>query len=127
MTQAKPTWLTEGVEKRERVRAMFADLAPVYDRLNRVISLSADHGWRRNAVRQLRLSPGDTVVDICSGTGDFLAPLRQAVTHSGIVIGLDFCLPMLQVAAQKSAPGNLTAADACQLPIASASVDAVTI
>jgi demethylmenaquinone methyltransferase / 2-methoxy-6-polyprenyl-1,4-benzoquinol methylase len=127
MTQVKPTWLAEGGEKRERVRALFADLAPVYDRVNGIISFAADRRWRRFAVRELGLEPGDKAADICSGTGAFLFPLREAVGESGLVVGLDFCQPMLKVAQEKSTPGELVVSDACALPVASNSVDAVTI
>jgi demethylmenaquinone methyltransferase/2-methoxy-6-polyprenyl-1,4-benzoquinol methylase len=127
MTQAKPTWLAEGGEKRERVRSMFADLAPVYDRLNRIISFAGDRRWRKVAVRELQLSNGDLAADICAGTGDFVYPLRKAVGPTGLVVGLDFCVPMLQVARTKKVPGALLASDACALPLSSECVDAVTI
>ncbi len=105
----------------------FADLAPVYDRLNRIISFAGDGRWRRLAVRELSLKSGSTVADICAGTGDFFYPLRKAVGPSGLVVGLDFCKPMLEVAKQKGAPGELLASDACALPLATACADAVTI
>ena len=127
MTPAKPMWLEEGREKRERVQTMFADLAPVYDRVNRVISLSGDRRWRLAAVRTLDLGAGDYVVDICCGTGDFMLPLRAAVGGSGLVVGLDFCAPMLERARAKQVPGELAASDACALPLVSGCVDAVTI
>ena len=42
-----------GAEKRAYVRSMFADIAPTYDRLNRILSLSLDLRWRRQAVDRL--------------------------------------------------------------------------
>lgn len=127
MTPAKPMWLADGREKRERVQAMFAELAPVYDRVNRVISFSSDRRWRLAAVQALDLDPGDSVADICCGTGDFMFPLRAAVGTTGLVVGLDFCAPMLERARTKSAPGELAASDACALPLTSECIDAVTI
>jgi len=127
MTSVKPTWLTEGQEKRERVHTMFAELAPVYDRLNRVLSLSSDRRWRRIAVRALELREGDAAADVCCGTGDFMPPLRRAVGSAGYVIGFDFCEPMLHLARAKHVPGELMNCDACALPVASDSFDGVTI
>lgn len=127
MMHAKPTWLAEGSEKRERVQKMFADLAPVYDRMNGVMTLRNDQRWRWIAVKELELKPGQAVADICSGTGAFLYPLRHVVGPNGLVVGLDFCAPMLHQAKARKAPGFLAASDACALPIASASMDAATI
>ncbi|MHB8636796.1 MAG: ubiquinone/menaquinone biosynthesis methyltransferase [Fimbriimonadaceae bacterium] len=127
MTPTKPIWLADGREKRERVQTLFADLAPVYDRANRMISFAGDRRWRRAAVRALALRQGDTVADLCCGTGDFMLPIRAAVGDTGLVVGLDFCLPMLEHAKAKAVPGELAASDACALPLARECVDAVTI
>lgn len=121
-------WRTEGAQKRAAVRQMFADIAPTYDLLNGLMSLSLHHRWRSYAVRKLKLGPGDNVLDVCCGTGDFMKPLRKAVGLDGFVAGIDFCLPMLQVADKKLADGSsLSLGDACALPIASGSFDAVSV
>ena len=67
-------WLTEGEDKREAVKAMFGDIAPSYDLLNSLMCFRLHHRWRRLAVGQLGLKKGDSALDICSGTGDFLFP-----------------------------------------------------
>jgi demethylmenaquinone methyltransferase / 2-methoxy-6-polyprenyl-1,4-benzoquinol methylase len=105
---------------------MFADIAPTYDRLNALLSLSLHHRWRRFAVSTLQLSQGDVALDVCCGTGDFMKPLREAVGKGGTVVGLDFCLPMIQIA-QAKVKEPLSLGDACSLPVASASVDAVSV
>lgn len=50
---------------------------------------------RRLAVAKMALSPGDTVVDMGTGTGANLAPLRDAVGREGEVIGIDLSPGML--------------------------------
>jgi demethylmenaquinone methyltransferase/2-methoxy-6-polyprenyl-1,4-benzoquinol methylase len=75
----------------------------------------------------LALSAGDSVADICCGTGDFAWPLRRAVGASGKVVGVDFCFPMLDVGREKHVPMGLGMGDACALPLASASFDGVTV
>jgi len=122
-------WTAEGQEKRDAVRRMFADIAPTYDRCNALMSLSLHKRWRSYAVSQLGLEPGETALDLCCGTGDFLQPLQRAVGGGGKVLGIDFCLPMLQLAKAKSSPGitSLGLGDACRLPVRSMSVDAVTV
>lgn len=120
-------WQTEGVRKRTAVREMFAEIAPTYDLLNSLISLRLHHRWRAFAVRQLRLQPGDKALDVCCGTGDFMRPLRKAVGASGLVCGLDFCLPMLELAQRKSVPGFIGLGDACRLPIGAGTLDGVSV
>lgn len=121
-------WTAEGDAKRTVVRDLFAEIAPVYDRVNGIMSFSLHHRWRTAAVRQINLQPGESVLDLCCGTGDFLFPIQRAVGNQGKVVGLDFCLPMLQVADQKFTHNvPLIEADACRIPLADAQFDAVTV
>ena len=39
--------------KKEEVREMFDNIAPTYDRLNHILSLSIDKIWRRRVVRKV--------------------------------------------------------------------------
>lgn len=119
-------WTAEGEEKRAAVQRMFAEIAPTYDRLNAIMTLQMHSRWRRIAVNRLQLKEGETAMDICTGTGDFLVPLRNVVGRTGCVYGLDFCLPMMEIARGKPTNG-LTLGDACALPLQSETVDAVTV
>lgn len=121
-------WLAEGEQKRMVVRDLFADIAPRYDLLNSLMSLGLHKVWRKNAVAKLDLHAGDSVLDVCCGTGDFLRPLREAVGERGAVEGLDFCKPMLDIAEKKLAGrARLTLGDATNLPHASGLFDAVSV
>jgi demethylmenaquinone methyltransferase/2-methoxy-6-polyprenyl-1,4-benzoquinol methylase len=122
----KAPWDVHGAEKRDAVRKLFGDLASSYDRFNSVASLSLHHRWRDAAVSKLGLKQGDTALDLCCGTGDFMKPLRRVVGPKGIVLGLDFCEPMIRIATQKGL-GDLAMGDACILPVGSARVHAVTV
>lgn len=111
---------------------MFAEIAPTYDLLNGLMSLSLHRRWRAFAVRQLTLKQGERALDVCCGTGDFMVPLSKRVGADGTVVGVDFCLPMLQIAKKKhSVLGTLHSAlslgDACQLPIRNESFDGVSV
>ena len=119
-------WTTEGAKKRKAVQGMFAEIAPSYDRINSLISLSLHHRWRRFAVSTLQLSEGNRALDVCCGTGDFMTPLSSAVGKTGQVFGVDFCLPMLEVAQAKS-HNSISLGDACTLPIGSNQFDAVSV
>ncbi|MCH7904278.1 MAG: bifunctional demethylmenaquinone methyltransferase/2-methoxy-6-polyprenyl-1,4-benzoquinol methylase UbiE [Armatimonadetes bacterium] len=121
-------WLAEGDDKRQLIRTMFADIAPSYDLLNGLISLRQHKRWRRKAVAAIQPATGDTALDLCTGTGDFLLPLRRAVGSSGTVIGIDFCQAMLQRAVKKlRGRAWLGLADAGRLPLCSRSVSVVTV
>ena len=39
--------------KKEGIRKLFDNIAPDYDRLNHILSLNIDKGWRKKAVRQI--------------------------------------------------------------------------
>jgi demethylmenaquinone methyltransferase/2-methoxy-6-polyprenyl-1,4-benzoquinol methylase len=119
-------WTTEGSRKRSAVQGMFAEIAPTYDLLNSILSLSLHHRWRRFAVSSLELQPGDDALDVCCGTGDFMKPLRAAVGQQGLIVGMDFCEPML-VRARDKVHESLSLADACCLPVGSSQFDGVTV
>lgn len=119
-------WEASGKQKGEAVRRMFEDIAPRYDLLNGIMSGSRHRKWREVAVRELRLRSGGSALDVCCGTGDFLPPLRTAVGAGGFVAGVDFCEPMLSIAASKHQE-SLAMGDACSLPFGSDSFDGVSV
>lgn len=120
-------WKAEGAEKRRLVREMFAEIAPVYDRLNGWMSLRRHHRWRALAAESLHLKPGDAVLDLCCGTGDFFAPIRQRIGETGAIVGIDFCPPMLELARSKPGSAHLAAGDACRLPVLGDSFESVSV
>ncbi|NEC88413.1 methyltransferase domain-containing protein [Streptomyces sp. SID12501] len=79
------------------------------------------------AVAELRLREGARVLDAGCGTGRALAPLRDAVGPSGVVLGADLTPAMLEAAvrAGRGRDGQLLLADAAALPLRSESLDAV--
>jgi demethylmenaquinone methyltransferase/2-methoxy-6-polyprenyl-1,4-benzoquinol methylase len=109
--------LPVGERKAQAVEEMFDRIAPRYELVNRVMTLGLDSGWRRRAVRELHLEPGDRVVDLGCGTGDLCRVLGKAGLRA---VGVDMAAGML-AKAHTSAP--LVRADALQLPLADASID----
>lgn len=123
----RPIWEAQGEEKRREVRGMFGSIAPSYDRANALMSLNLHQRWRRFAASLLRLENGDTVLDLCTGTGDFLPVHRALVGPSGVLIGVDFCAPMLDQASAKDPAATLSIGDACAIPLQSSSIDGVSV
>lgn len=118
-----------GAAKRAYVREMFAAIAPTYDRLNRVISLSLDQKWRRRAVQFLNWEarPDGTYLDLCAGTLDFAATLARAPGFGGRIIGADFVTGMLQLGRNKAPKVAPVTADALGLPFPDAMFDGATV
>jgi demethylmenaquinone methyltransferase/2-methoxy-6-polyprenyl-1,4-benzoquinol methylase len=86
---------------------MFDRIASRYDLLNRIISLGIDQRWRRRTVDALELRPGDTALDLATGTAD-LAILTARRREGTKVIGVDPSRNMLAVGDRKLAAMGLT-------------------
>jgi demethylmenaquinone methyltransferase / 2-methoxy-6-polyprenyl-1,4-benzoquinol methylase len=112
--------LPQGREKARAVRGLFDAISGRYDLVNRVMTFGMDAGWRRRAVRELRLPGAALVVDLACGTGDLCRELRSQGYRA---IGFDFSHGMLS-AAKTTAP--LVEADILRLPLADSSVDGAT-
>jgi demethylmenaquinone methyltransferase / 2-methoxy-6-polyprenyl-1,4-benzoquinol methylase len=112
-----------GVLAPDAVRGMFDRIAPVYDFMNRAMTMGLDRSWRRATVRAV-VRPGDRVLDACCGTGD----LAIAAAHvGGEVTGLDFSERMLERARRKAPALHWVSGDLLALPFADASFDAATV
>ena len=112
--------LPQGEEKRRAVRGLFDTISPRYDLVNRVMTFGMDVGWRRRAVRELRLPGGALVLDLACGTGDFC---RELTKRGYRAVGFDFSHGML-VNARTAAP--LVEADILRLPIRDGGAEGVT-
>jgi demethylmenaquinone methyltransferase/2-methoxy-6-polyprenyl-1,4-benzoquinol methylase len=84
------------------------------------MTFGMDVGWRRRAVRQLRLPGGALVADLACGTGDLCRELSRDGYRA---VGFDFSLGML---AEATTDVPLVQADVLRLPLADRSVDGAT-
>ena len=116
-----------------RISAMFDAIAPRYDFLNRVLSAGIDRRWRARAIRSLRLTGRERVLDVCTGTADLAIAARTAIPGAAKVVGVDFAGAMLDIGREKVKRAGLARhvalvrGDAARIPAADASVDAVTV
>jgi len=109
------------------VRTMFARIVPRYDLMNRLMTGGQDVKWRRQAAA-LACPAGGSALDLATGTGDLAIELRRQGAR--LVVGADFCEPMLAAAAAKLRTLDITsirlvAADATLLPFGDGTFDAV--
>lgn len=108
-----------------QVQNIFTRIAPRYDLMNRLMTGGQDVGWRRMVIARARLNPGDRLLDLGSGTGDLA---REALRQQPgcRITAADFTLAMMLAGKRRSGkPLDWSAADALNLPFASASQDAL--
>ena len=79
---------------------MFDNIAPTYDRLNHIFSLSIDKLWRRRVVRIVRRLKPTRILDLATGTGDLAINMAKRIPEAHIM-GVDLSENMLAVAAEK--------------------------
>lgn len=122
------------IDKRpSRVAGMFDAIAARYDLLNHVLSAGFDRGWRVKAIRSLRLSGTESVVDVCTGTADVALAAVTRPGGAGRVLGVDFSAEMLRLGAAKVKAAGLerrvwlVRGDATRLPASSGSAQAATV
>ena len=132
VTGAAPAGASDTRSASRAVREMFTSIAPRYDFLNHVLSMSVDRLWWNRTARcfaAILARPDAQVLDLCCGTGDMtLALRRRAGKSQPKIVGADFSHAMLQRAHQKSGGNSLrwVEADALQLPFPAASFDLLT-
>jgi demethylmenaquinone methyltransferase/2-methoxy-6-polyprenyl-1,4-benzoquinol methylase len=135
-------------KKRERLRALdlhnartklrynvdlFAEVAPKYRHITKVLSFGRDPAWKRQLLSYLPTADAVNALDIACGPGDFTFPLSTRYP-SGTVVGLDASPEMLRLAerARKRFPASgrhrisFVEGDMARMPFADGSFDIVT-
>ena len=89
---------TSRVLDSEGAKRLYDRIAPVYDIAAAPFRLLGGRRLAEQAIDELRLKPGDTVVDLGTGTGWNLPRLAERVGPTGRVIGVDISPNMLDQA-----------------------------
>lgn len=110
-------------------------LAPVYERAWRpflgwaLLGFDLEHLRHERAltIAALRLAPGDVVLDVACGPGNFTSAFAAAVAPTGRALGVDLSEPMLARARATNAHPRAAylRGDATRLPFPDGSLDAV--
>lgn len=127
---AQPFVLPQTAEKPQYVQQLFSRVAGYYDLMNDFMSAGLHRRWKQQACQWLNLQSGQSVLDVCCGTGDL--ELMLAKQTPGIqVTGLDFCQPMLDLAqdrlTQAGVHATLVQGDALALPFEANQFDGAII
>lgn len=117
-------------KKADYVNSMFAQIAPRYDLMNRLMTFGLDQGWRKYVVRQADPPVGGKALDVATGTGDIAIELAKVIGPMGEVIASDFTLEMMFPGPGKAERAGqkvkFLAADALRLPFEDNTFDCVT-
>ena len=128
MTRLSRTFGFQSVEEQEReqrIRRVFVAVARRYDLMNDLMSMGIHRLWKRTLVRLAAPRAGQCIVDLAGGTGDVAARLAAA---DRLVAVCDPSVAMMQ-AGQSRGHRHVQwlAGTGENMPLASASVDTVTI
>ena len=117
----------------QRVKQMFGEIAPHYDRMNHLLSMNVDRYWRWRTVRLVRPVPDVPLLDVCSGTGDLAFAFHKFTQGRTPIIATDFCPEMLAIGEEKKRRAGIQGelrfqeADAEQLPFENDTFQVVSV
>ncbi len=118
--------------KKEGIRKLFDRIAPDYDKLNHLLSLNVDKGWRRKAVREI-VDVGEAldVLDVACGTGDFTIEIARKAAVGSRITGIDLSEGMMEIGREKIAKAGVKAemvqGDCEELPYDEGTFDRVSV
>ena len=120
-------------EKQERVGSVFRSVATRYDIMNDLMSLGSHRLIKRFTIQLSGLRPGQRILDLAGGTGDFSLQFSNLVGKSGQVVLADINDSMLKVGRDriinsgKSSNVHVAQVNAENLPFADNTFDCVCI
>lgn len=118
-------------DKTRRVAGVFDSVAWRYDLMNDLMSGGLHRLWKRFAVEQSGLRPGQRALDVAAGTGDLTRLLARRVGEAGEVVLTDINASMLWRGRDRLADGGVIVpavqCDAERLPFCDGYFDCVSI
>jgi demethylmenaquinone methyltransferase / 2-methoxy-6-polyprenyl-1,4-benzoquinol methylase len=118
-------------EKARKVEGVFTSVAQRYDLMNDLMSAGLHRLWKRFALEQSLVRPGQRVLDVAGGTADLARAFAKRVGPAGTVVLTDINAAMLGIGRDRLIDdGVLTPAvqcDAEKLPFASGYFDCVSV
>jgi demethylmenaquinone methyltransferase / 2-methoxy-6-polyprenyl-1,4-benzoquinol methylase len=82
--------------KADYVRRHFDQVAQKYDLMNTLLSFGIHYLWKRRAVNLLKAKEGDTVLDVCGGTGDLSVLALKRLKGAGKMVLYDINRIMME-------------------------------
>jgi demethylmenaquinone methyltransferase/2-methoxy-6-polyprenyl-1,4-benzoquinol methylase len=118
-------------EKTQRVAGVFDSVARKYDLMNDLMSAGMHRLWKRFAVEQSSLRPGQRALDVAGGTADLAIQFARRVGASGQIVLSDINAAMLARGRDRMLDAGIVApavqCDAERLPFPTAYFDCVCV
>lgn len=96
--------------KKEKIKSLFDNIAPDYDKLNHILSLNIDKAWRRKAVHEIvDVKETLNVLDVACGTGDFTIEIARKLSSGSSITGIDLSEGMMAVGREKVSAAGVDA------------------
>ncbi len=86
--------------KKKQVSAMFDAIAPRYDFMNTFLSAGIDVLWRKKAIKLLKKTNPQSLLDVAAGTGD-MSIMAAKFLQTPKIIGIDISEQMLAIGRKK--------------------------
>jgi len=122
-------FIHEGDQKKKYVKQMFNDISSTYDIINIISSFGIDRYWRYKLVNKIKMTSGQKLLDVATGTGDVAFGFYKKYDIK--VIGLDIAKKMISIARNKAKKHSknieFIVGDAEKLSFEKKSFDALTI
>ncbi len=108
------------------IKNLFDNLSNKYDFMNNIISFGTHKTIKEKAIKALNIKPNSKVLDLCCGTGDLGAIIKE-IEPTCDVVGVDFSSQMLEIARKKHPNITFWEADATNLSFEKSSFDYIVI
>ncbi len=123
----------EDFVKTKSVQDLFERVTNSYDLMNNVMSGGIHHMWKNHFIRSLDLNPGETILDMASGTGDIAEGIiKEHGFLNPSVIAMDLTESMLLSGKHRAIDKGIikgivyVLGDAEKIPLQDESVDVYT-
>lgn len=120
--------------KQEKIIKMFNNIAPTYDKANRILSMGIDINWRKEACKESFKAinkDGLDIADIACGTGDMILAWQNCAKQNNVKIksitGIDPSSGMIDIAKKKLPDTTLKLGQGDKIPLLDSSVDIISI
>lgn len=123
------------MDKQEKIVEMFNDIAPTYDKANRVLSMGVDITWRKTGCDKAYEFYGkkelDLIVDVACGTGDMMGFWKKRADNANIsvkkILGVDPSVGMVAEGKKKFSDFEFVISKATEIPLEDESADILSI
>ena len=88
-------------QRRHTLSGQFDQVAPDYDWISQMLSFGSGNWYREHALRLAGIKESNKVLDVACGPGTLSICAKKLVGETGLVIGLDPSIGMLNVCHQK--------------------------